>query len=125
MTEAEFQEAFKVFSDIIKFAIFFIAADQEEETKVKDIIATCTEYIYFIRLSALSDGFKGDKVKYAETACLMSLCKLESPIHKFLVYKKAKIACKNIKNYITAVAFLKKILAMENEVIFKIYSLIF
>ena len=31
-----------------------------------------------------------DKVKYCELVCLMSICKLESNEHKFLIYKKAE-----------------------------------
>lgn len=47
----------------------------------------------------------------------MTLCKLEQPIHYYFIYNKAKIACKNIKNYLTAVYFCKKILSLEKEVI--------
>jgi hypothetical protein len=110
-------EALKLLRDIIRYAVFYIASDVNEEKKVKEIIYICAEHIYLSRLSLLGDQLKEkDKVKYAEVACIMSMCKLESPIHKFLIYKKAKICCKNIKNFITAVVFVKKMIALEKEV---------
>ena len=109
-------EALKQFRDIIKYCIFFIAPDKQTEETVKGIINICTEYIYLMRLYLISEENKNDKVKYAEYVCLMTLCDLKCIIHNFLIYKKAKIACKNIKNFITALALIKKLLALEKDV---------
>jgi hypothetical protein len=69
-----------------------------------------------MRLNLLSEETKNDKIKYTELVCMMAQCRLESSVHRFLIYKKAKIACKNIKNFITALVFLKKMLSLEKEV---------
>lgn len=110
-------EALKVFNESIKYCLFFIASNKEEEKKVKEIVYICAEYIYLARLNKLSEQLKEkDKVKYAETVCVMSSCNLENPIHKFLIYKKAKVCCKNIKNFITALSFIKKMFLLEKDV---------
>ena len=107
-------EAIKAFRDILKYVIFFVATNEEEETEIKNIINICTEYIYLAKISLLADDMKEkDKVKYCELICLMSLCKLELDEHKFLIYKKAKYCCKNIKNFITALFFIKKMAPFE------------
>jgi hypothetical protein len=116
ITENNMPDAMKVFKDILKYSIFFIAADKTEETRIKEIISICSEYIYLTRLNMKADELKSDKVKYAEICCIMTTCKLEVPIHKFLIYKKAKAACKVIKNFITALVFIKKMLMFEKEV---------
>jgi hypothetical protein len=46
----------------------------------------------------------------------MTVCKLEMPVHYFYMYRKAKIASVNIKNYITASYFCKKIIGLEKSV---------
>ena len=95
--------------------IFFVATNEQEETEIKNIINICTEYIYLAKISLLADDMKEkDKVKYCELVCLMSVCKLESDEHKFLIYKKAKYCCKNIKNFITALFFIKKMSPFES-----------
>jgi coatomer protein complex subunit alpha (xenin) len=110
----EMAEAIKAFRDILKYVIFFVATNEEEETEIKNIINICTEYIYLAKISLLADDMKEkDKVKYCELICLMSLCKLELDEHKFLIYKKAKYCCKNIKNFITALFFIKKMAPFE------------
>jgi hypothetical protein len=114
-TDRNWDNALKTFQNILKTSLFYIAVDSQEEAKVKEIISTCTEYIYLIRLTIKSEEVKADKVKYAELTCLTTLCKLDNSLHRFLIYKKAKAACKTIKNYITGVAFLKKMLAYEKE----------
>jgi hypothetical protein len=106
----------KLFKDIIKYCLFFVAAEKSEENRVKEIISICAEYIYLMRLNLLSEELKKDKVKFAEVTCLMTACKMESPIHYFLIYKKAKAACKSIKNFITALVLIKKMLVYEKEV---------
>lgn len=111
------QEALQIFRDIIKYSIFYIALDKSEENTVKDIISSCAEYIYLTRLSLLSDTLKSDKVKYAEICSIMTTCNMESSIHRFLILKSAKAACKSIGNYITASVFIKKMLTHEKEVI--------
>jgi hypothetical protein len=116
VSENNMQEAQNIFRNVINNSIFFIASDKNEDSLVKNIIMICTEYIYLTKLCLLADQIKQDKVKYAELCCIMSFCKLELPIHKFLIYKKAKVACKNIKNYISALVFIKKMLAFEKEV---------
>jgi hypothetical protein len=115
ITENNMPDAMKVFKDILKYSIFFIAADKTEETRIKEIISICSEYIYLTRLNMKADELKSDKVKYAEICCIMTTCKLEVPIHKFLIYKKAKAACKVIKNFITALVFIKKMLMFESN----------
>ena len=110
----EMQEAVKVFRDILKYVIFFVATNEDEEKEIKNIISICTEYIYLAKISLLADEMKEkDKVKYCELICLMSACKLELDEHKFLIYKKAKYCCKNIKNFITALFFIKKMSPFE------------
>ena len=109
-------EALKQFRNIIKYCIFFIAPDKQSEETVKEIVNICTEYIYLMRLYLLSEEKKNDKVKYAEFVCLMTICDLKCIIHNFLIYKKAKIACKNIKNFITALSLIKKLLTLEKDV---------
>lgn len=110
----EMAEAMKIFRDILKYVIFFVATNEEEEKEVKNIISICAEYIYLTKISLLSDEVKDkDKVKYCELICLMSICKLELDEHKFLIYKKAKYCCKNIKNFITALFFIKKCLLLK------------
>ena len=110
----EMQEAVKVFRDILKYVIFFVATNEDEEKEIKNIISICTEYIYLAKISLLADEMKEkDKVKYCELICLMSVCKLELDEHKFLIYKKAKYCCKNIKNFITALFFIKKMSPFE------------
>ena len=115
ISEFEMQEALKVFRDILKYVIFFVATNEQEETEIKNIINICTEYIYLAKISLLADDMKEkDKVKYCELICLMSVCKLELDEHKFLIYKKAKYCCKNIKNFITALFFIKKMSPFES-----------
>ncbi len=116
VTAGEMNEALKVFRNIIKYCIFFIASDKQSEDTVKGIINICTEYIYLMRLYLVSEENKSDKVKYADYVCLMTICDLKCIIHNFLIYKKAKIACKNIKNFITALALIKKLLGLEKDV---------
>jgi hypothetical protein len=116
ISENNMQEAQNIFRNVINHSIFFIASDKSEESTVKNIIMICTEYIYLSKLCILADQIKQDKVKYAELCCIMSFCKLELSIHKFLIYRKAKVACKNIKNFITSLVFIKKMLAFEKEV---------
>ena len=112
----EMNEAMKIFRDTMKYAIFFIATSPEEEKTVKDMIYICSEYVYLTKISLLAENYKEkDKVKYCELVCLMSVCKLELSEHKFLIYKKAKYCCKNIKNFITALYFIKKMLPLEQE----------
>ena len=77
-----------------------------------------------IRLTLASEDNKSDKVKYAELNCLMTVCKLENSLHRFLILKKAKAVCKNIKNYITGINFLKKMISLEKEVILFLFSLL-
>lgn len=115
VTENNMPEALKFFQDVIKSTIFFVASDKSEESKVKEIISTCTEYIYLTRLSAKAEESKSDKVKYAEVCCIMTTCNLNVSLHKFLIYKKAKAACKAIKNFITALVFIKKMISFEKE----------
>lgn len=116
VSEFEMGEALKVFQDILKYSIFFIATDSDEEAKAKTIIKISREYIYLTKFSLIADSFKEkDKVKYCNTVCLMSLCQLELSEHKFLIYKKAKYCCKSIKNFITAIHFVKKMLGLEKE----------
>jgi coatomer protein complex subunit alpha (xenin) len=111
----EMQEGMKVFRDILKYAIFFVATTEEEENEIKNIISICAEYIYLTKISLAADEVKDkDKIKYCELICLMSVCKLESDEHKFLIYKKAKYCCKNIKNFITALFFIKKMSQFES-----------
>lgn len=120
ISEFEMSEALKVFQDILKYCLFFIATDTEEEAKVKSIIIICREYIYLTKLSLMADSFKDkDKIKYCNIVCLMSICQLELSEHKFLIYKKAKYCCKSIKNFITTIYFVKKMLGLEKE----LYSL--
>jgi hypothetical protein len=115
VTDRNWDNALKTFKSVIRTSLFFIATDNQEESRVKEIISTCTEYVYLVRLNFKSEEVKADKVKYTEMTCLMTLCKLNSSLHQFLIYKKAKAACKTIKNYITGVAFLKKMLTFEKE----------
>ena len=107
-----------IFKNILKYAIFYIAIDKSEDIRVREIISICTEYIYLTRLCILADENKADKVKYAELCCIMANCKLEGSIHKFLIFRKAKVACKNIKNFISALVFIKKMMVFEKEVKF-------
>jgi hypothetical protein len=116
VSENNMPDAQNTFRNIIKYSIFFIAFDKEEETKVKEIISICCEYIYLTRLCIYGDEIKSDKVRYAEVCCISTFCKLESSVHKFLIFKKAKVACKNIKNFISALVYIKKMLAFEKEV---------
>jgi hypothetical protein len=109
-------EALKRFRNLMKFCIFFIAADKQAEETVKEIINICTEYIYFMRIHLLSEENKKDKIKYAELYCLMTICNKKCLVHNFLIYRKAKQVCKNIKNFITALSFIKKLLPMQSEV---------
>ena len=110
----EMQEAMKIFRDVLKYVIFFVATNEEEEKEIKNIISICAEYIYLTKISLKADEMKDkDKIKYCELICMMSLCKLESDEHKFLIYKKAKYCCKNIKNFITALFFIKKMSTFE------------
>ncbi len=112
----EMNEALNTFRNILKYSIFFIATNEEEEKTVKEIISICTEYIYLTKISLLADETKEkDKIKYCDLICLMSKCKLELDEHKFLIYKKAKYCCKNIKNFITAVYFIKKMISFEKD----------
>ena len=114
----EMQEAQKLFRDVIHYAIFSVCASQEEEKEIKEIIYICTEYIYLTKISIIAEELKDkDKIKYCDLCCLMSVCKLEMNEHKFLIYKKAKYCCKNIKNFITGLYFIKKMLPLENELI--------
>jgi hypothetical protein len=39
-------------------ALFFIAANQQEETTIREIINTCTEYSYLIRMNQLKEKVK-------------------------------------------------------------------
>ena len=125
VTENNMPEALNVFKNIIKNSIFYIAVEKSEEARVREIIAICTEYIYLTRLCIFADENKADKVKYAELCCIMANCKLESSIHKFLIYRKAKVACKNIKNFISALVFIKKMMTFEKEVKIKFNKLFF
>ena len=61
-------------------------------------------------------------INKAENACLMTICKLEEPIHYFYMYRKAKIANVNIKNYLSATYFCKKIISLEKSVGINFYS---
>ncbi len=110
------QEALNIFRDIIKYAIFFIASDKSEENAVRELIISCAEYIYLTRLSLLSDSVKSEKLKNAEICSIMTTCTLDTSIHKFLIMKSAKAACKSIGNYITASIFIKKMMIFEKEV---------
>ena len=111
----EMQEAMKIFRDVLKYAIFFVATNEDEEKELKNIISICAEYIYLTKISLLADEVKDkDKIKYCELFCLMSICKLESDEHKFLIYRRAKYCCKNIKNFITALYFIKKMSPLES-----------
>jgi hypothetical protein len=110
------QEALHIFRDIIKYAIFFIVSEKSEENVVRELISSCAEYIYLTRLSLLSDSVKSDKVKNAEICSIMTTCTLDSSIHRFLILKSAKAACKSIGNYITASVFIKKMMVYEKEV---------
>jgi hypothetical protein len=110
-------DALKMFRDIIKFSIFFIAADKQEENTVRELITACTEYIYLTRLSLQSDAAKSeDKVKYAEICCVMTSCCINSSMIKYLILRAAKTAVKNVGNYMTATMFIKKMLSYEKEV---------
>lgn len=114
----EMTEAQKAFRDVLHFALFAICSSAEEEKAIKDIIYICTEYIYLTKISLLAEDVKDkDKTKYCDLVCLMSVCKLEVNEHKFLIYKKAKNCCKSIKNFITGLGFIKKMLSLENEVV--------
>jgi len=108
-------EALEIFREVFAMALFFIAADKNEENSIRETLNICTEYCYLIRMNQLKEKVKSDKIKNAEITCLMTLCKLEQPIHYYFIYNKAKIACKNIKNYLTAVYFCKKILSLEKD----------
>jgi coatomer protein complex subunit alpha (xenin) len=118
VTENNMPDALIIFKNILKYAIFYIAIEKSEDTRVREIISICAEYIYLTRLCILADENKADKVKYAELCCIMANCKLEGSIHKFLIFRKAKVACKNIKNFISALVFIKKMMVFEKEVKF-------
>lgn len=115
VTENNMPDALIIFKNILKYAIFYIAIEKSEDTRVREIISICSEYIYLTRLCILADENKADKVKYAELCCIMANCKLEGSIHKFLIFRKAKVACKNIKNFISALVFIKKMMVFEKE----------
>ena len=46
-------EALNTFRNILKYSIFFIATNEEEEKTVKEIISICTEYIYLTKIKPL------------------------------------------------------------------------
>jgi len=108
-------EALDAFREIFSMCLFFIAIDKTEENQIKEVLNICAEYSYLIRMNKFRDQFKSDKIKTAEVSCLMTLCKLEQPMHYYFIYNKAKLACKNIKNFLTAIYFCKKILSLEKE----------
>lgn len=115
ITNAEVEEASYLFLNIIHLSVFFIASSKEETSRVRAIVSICTEYLLMLKLNAHAEENKSDKVKFAEICLQMTVCKLAKPIHLFLMLKKAKIASKNIKNYLTAVSVLYKLLALKKD----------
>lgn len=55
---------------------------------------------------------KGDAVRIAELACLMSLCQMEHA-HRFLAYKSAFTLLYKMGNFITAAHFARQIVELE------------
>lgn len=99
---------------VISMCIFSIPNSNEEIDQIKETIQLCTEYLYLIRLLNLSEAKKNDKYLYSEICLLTTLCRVK-PIHKFLMLKRAKVATKNVKNYISCFGIIYKMLAMENS----------
>ena len=109
--EMEFAE--KAFKNVLKMAIFYIAYNDEDVEFIKNIINSCGEYLIMIKLNEKAEAAKADKFIYSSICLLITVCKLSKPIHQFLMLKRAKIACKNIKNYVSALGLIQKMLNLE------------
>jgi len=111
----DIEQAEDYFRKIISYSIFFIPLSKEEEEEIKGVINTCTEYLIMLKLNGLADEKKSDKFLFSQICLLITLCQLAKPIHRFYMLKRAKIATKNVKNYISTVGVLYRMLALEKE----------
>lgn len=82
---------------------------------MRKIIGVCTEYLYMKKLNDAAEANKQDKYNYSKTCLLITLCQLNKPLHMFLMLKRAKVATKNAKNFISCVGVLFKMLALEKD----------
>lgn len=108
----EMEKAFELFSQILKLSIFFICHKSEDIEYIKDIFKTCGEYLLMIKLNQKADISKDDKFNYSQICLLITACKLSRPLHNYLMLKRAKVAVKNAKNYVTASTLVQKMLEL-------------
>lgn len=111
----EIEKAVEVFTNVIKYAVFFISATSEDVSFVKKTISTCTEYLIMVRLLNAAEQLKSDKFGYSQMLLLVIICKLERSLHQFIMLKKAKISAKNTKNYLTTVILIQRMLKLSDE----------
>lgn len=111
----EMDAARESFTKILQYSIFVIPNNSEERNEIISIVNICTEYLYMIKLNTLADEKRADKFAYSQICLLITLCKLSKPIHLYFMLKRAKIATKNVKNYITSVGVIYRLLALENS----------
>jgi rubrerythrin len=111
----EMEESERIFKNIFKLSIFYIATSEDDIDYITDLILSCTEYLIMIKLNEKADKSKGDKFLYSQICILLSICKLRKPIHRFLMLRRAKIAAKNVKNYVTAIGLIQKMLTYEKD----------
>lgn len=109
------EEADEIFTSIIKYSIFVVPENNDQIAEVKKLISLSTEYLLMIRLSKLADEKKSDKYLYSQLCLLATLCQLNKPSHTFLILKRASLATKHVKNYITCVSLIYKMLALEKS----------
>jgi hypothetical protein len=109
------EEADELFISVFKYCIFIIPENKDQIDEVNKIINNCTEYLLMIRLSKLADEKKSDKYLYSQLCLLATLCQLNKPSHTFLILKRASISTKNVKNYLTCVSLIYKMLALEKS----------
>jgi hypothetical protein len=89
--------------------------NKEEEEEIKDTLFICTEYIIMMKLDSLAEENRADKFLCSQIRLLITLCQVPKCIHKFLILKRAKIATKNAKNYLSTGGVLYKMLALEQN----------
>jgi coatomer subunit alpha len=106
-TKGDFVEALKIFRQTLRSVCLLALTSQEELKQLQALIVKLVEYTTAMRIEIERKTLvqaKGDAVRIAELACLMSLCQMEHA-HKFLAYKSAFTLLYKMGNYITAAHF--------------------
>ena len=108
----KFGEALAAFKSVLQLVPLVVVATTDEALELQEVLAYSREYVIACMVRLASDGLgEAEALRAAELAAYLTRRDLQ-PAHLMLVVKSAMVKAFNLKNYITAAGFARRILAM-------------